>query len=38
MLVVVLLRPGTYSVTNASNGTKGHLKVAYPQRLGSSSR
>lgn len=32
MLAVVLLRPGTYSVTNASNGTKADLKVAYPER------
>lgn len=32
MLVVVLLRPGTYSVTNASNGTKAELKVAYPEK------
>jgi len=29
-LAVVLLRPGTYSVTNASNGTKADLKIAYP--------
>jgi hypothetical protein len=32
MLAVVLLRPGTYSVTNASNGTKANLKVAYPEK------
>jgi hypothetical protein len=32
MLAVVLLRPGTYSVTNASNGTKADLKVAYPEK------
>jgi hypothetical protein len=31
-LAVVLLRPGTYSVTNASNGTKAELKVAYPEK------
>lgn len=32
LLAVVLLRPGTYSVTNASNGTKAELKVAYPEK------
>lgn len=32
MLAVVLLRPGTYSVTNATNGTKADLKVAYPEK------
>jgi hypothetical protein len=31
-LAVVLLRPGTYSVTNTSNGTKADLKVAYPEK------
>jgi len=31
LLAVVLLRPGAYSVTNASNGTKAELKVAYPE-------
>jgi hypothetical protein len=30
LLAVVLLRPGAYSVANASNGTKAELKVAYP--------
>ena len=38
MLAVVLLRPGTYSVTNASNGTKADLKVAYPEKAPDSSR
>ena len=33
MLAVVLLRPGAYSVTNASNGTKAELKVAYPEKV-----
>lgn len=37
MLAVVLLRPGTYSVTNASNGTKADLKVAYPEKAPGSS-
>jgi hypothetical protein len=32
LLAVVLLRPGAYSVTNASNGTKAELKVAYPEK------
>jgi len=32
MLALVLLRPGTYSVTNVSNGTKAELKVAYPEK------
>jgi len=32
MLAVVLIRPGTYSVTNATNGTKAELKVAYPEK------
>jgi hypothetical protein len=32
MLAVVLIRPGTYSVTNASNGTKADLKVEYPEK------
>jgi hypothetical protein len=32
MLAVVLLRPGTYSVANESNGTKAELKVAYPEK------
>lgn len=31
-LAVVLLRPGSYSVTNASNGTKADLRVAYPDK------
>ncbi len=33
LLAVVLLRPGTYSVTNASNGTKAELKVLYPEKV-----
>jgi len=33
LLAVVLLRPGAYSVTNASNGTKAELRVAYPEKL-----
>jgi hypothetical protein len=33
LLAVVLLRPGAYSVTNASNGTKAELKVAYPEKV-----
>jgi hypothetical protein len=33
LLAVVLLRPGAYSVTNASNGTKAELKVAYPEKI-----
>ena len=32
MLAVVLMRPGAYSVTNASNGTKADLRVAYPEK------
>ena len=32
LLAVVLMRPGTYSVTNANNGTKAELKVAYPEK------
>lgn len=32
LLAVVLLRPGAYSVTNASNGKKADLKVAYPEK------
>jgi hypothetical protein len=33
LLAVVLLRPGAYSVTNAANGTKAELRVAYPEKL-----
>ncbi|MGH9920845.1 MAG: hypothetical protein ACRD6W_18495 [Nitrososphaerales archaeon] len=33
LLAVVLLRPGAYSVTNASNGTKAELRVAYPEKI-----
>ena len=32
LLAVVLMRPGAYSVANASNGTKAELKVAYPEK------
>jgi hypothetical protein len=32
LLAVVLLRPGTYSVTNASNETKAELTVTYPEK------
>lgn len=32
MLAVVLMRPGAYSVTNVSNGTKADLRVAYPEK------
>jgi hypothetical protein len=32
LLAVVLMRPGAYSVTNATNGTKAELKVAYPEK------
>lgn len=32
MLAALVLRPGTYSVTNASNGTRAELKVAYPEK------
>jgi hypothetical protein len=33
MLAMVLLRPGTYSVTNVPNGAKAELKVAYPENI-----
>jgi len=33
LLAVVLLRPGAYSVTNASNGTRAELRVAYPEKV-----
>jgi len=33
MLAVVLLRPGTYSVTNTLTAAKAELKVTYPEKI-----
>jgi hypothetical protein len=33
LFAAVMLRPGTYSVTNAIDGAKGELTVAYPDKI-----